>query len=603
MIKQEEEKKEEETEIIKKVLQVPEKIMVKDLAEKMEIKVTELISELIKNRIFANINEYLDFDTAEIVADHFAFTLEKSESIAEKRKLEMKKYTGPGAKKRPPVVVIMGHVDHGKTTLLDKILETNVVSGESGGITQNFSAYQVKKKGEVITFIDTPGHEAFYSMRERGAYITDLAVIVIAADDGVKPQTKEAIKFAKEAGVPIIVVISKVDKADKNIEKVKKELAENDLAPEEWGGKTICINVSAKTGEGITELLDMVILTADMEEIKANPSDIAEGFVIESHIDAQIGPVAIVLIQNGTLKEGDYVSVGSIWGRIKRIENFSGKRINKATPSMPVTIMGLNDVPRVGSFLLEESGRLTAETRVKEFAKLQISDGPIDKVISTAKIKELVKSNRVKKLNIILKADTKGSLEAIVQILETIESETVAVQILKMGVGNITETDIKMCHSSGAEIIGFNVCVSPVLEIFAEKDKVEIKIYKVIYELVDEIKEGLTMILEPEEIRTDLGIGKVIAIFKSGKKSAKKVDMIVGTKVESGKIEKGSQLEVLRNKEIIGEGIVKELQANKKAVKEVKKGNNAGITYEGNTIIEDGDILNCYKKEFVKRKL
>ncbi|MCK5490732.1 MAG: translation initiation factor IF-2 [Candidatus Pacebacteria bacterium] len=603
MIKQEEEKKEEETEIIKKVLQVPEKIMVKDLAEKMEIKVTELISELIKNRIFANINEYLDFDTAEIVADHFAFTLEKSESIAEKRKLEMKKYTGPGAKKRPPVVVIMGHVDHGKTTLLDKILETNVVSGESGGITQNFSAYQVKKKGEVITFIDTPGHEAFYSMRERGAYITDLAVIVIAADDGVKPQTKEAIKFAKEAGVPIIVVISKVDKADKNIEKVKKELAENDLAPEEWGGKTICINVSAKTGEGITELLDMVILTADMEEIKANPSDIAEGFVIESHIDAQIGPVAIVLIQNGTLKEGDYVSVGSIWGRIKRIENFSGKRINKATPSMPVTIMGLNDVPRVGSFLLEESGRLTAETRVKEFAKLQISDGPIDKVISTAKIKELVKSNRVKKLNIILKADTKGSLEAIVQILETIESETVAVQILKMGVGNITETDIKMCHSSGAEIIGFNVCVSPVLEIFAEKDKVEIKIYKVIYELVDEIKEGLTMILEPEEIRTDLGIGKVIAIFKSGKKSAKKVDMIVGTKVESGKIEKGSQLEVLRNEEIIGEGIVKELQANKKAVKEVKKGNNAGITYEGNTIIEDGDILNCYKKEFVKRKL
>ena len=603
MIKQEEEKKEEETEIIKKVLQVPEKIMVKDLAEKMEIKVTELISELIKNRIFANINEYLDFDTAEIVADHFAFTLEKSESIAEKRKLEMKKYTGPGAKKRPPVVVIMGHVDHGKTTLLDKILETNVVSGESGGITQNFSAYQVKKKGEVITFIDTPGHEAFYSMRERGAYITDLAVIVIAADDGVKPQTKEAIKFAKEAGVPIIVVISKVDKADKNIEKVKKELAENDLAPEEWGGKTICINVSAKTGEGITELLDMVILTADMEEIKANPSDIAEGFVIESHIDAQIGPVAIVLIQNGTLKEGDYVSVGSIWGRIKRIENFSGKRINKATPSMPVTIMGLNDVPRVGSFLLEESGRLTAETRVKEFAKLQISDGPIDKVISTAKIKELVKSNRVKKLNIILKADTKGSLEAIVQILETIESETVAVQILKMGVGNITETDIKMCHSSGAEIIGFNVCVSPVLEIFAEKDKVEIKIYKVIYELVDEIKEGLTMILEPEEIRTDLGIGKVIAIFKSGKKSAKKVDMIVGTKVESGKIEKGSQLEVLRNEEIIGEGIVKELQANKKAVKEVKKGNNAGISYEGNTIIEDGDILNCYKKEFVKRKL
>ena len=606
MVKQQEEeieKEDDKTENIKKVLQMPEKIMVKDLAEKMEIKSTELISELIKNRIFANINEYLDFDTAEIIADHFDFTLEKSESIAEKRKLQMKKYTGPGAKKRPPVVVIMGHVDHGKTTLLDKILETNVASGESGGITQNFSAYQVKKKGETITFIDTPGHEAFYSMRERGAYITDLAVIVVASDDGVKPQTKEAIMFAKEAEVPIIVVITKVDKADKNIEKVKKELAENDLAPEDWGGKTICINVSAKTGEGIDELLDMIILTADMEEIKANPSDIAEGFVIESHMDAQIGPVSIVLIQNGTLEEGDYISAGSMWGRIKRIENFSGKRVHKATPSMPVTILGLNDVPKVGSFLLEESGRLAAETRVKEFNKLQSSDGPSDKVLSTAKIKELVKSHKVKKLNIVLKADTKGSLEAIVQILETIESETVAVQILKMGVGNITETDIKMCHSSGAEIIGFNVNANSVLEKFAEKEKVEIKIYKVIYELVDEIKEGLTLILEPEEVRTDLGIGKVIAIFKSAKKSAKKVDMIVGAKVESGKVEKGALIEVLRDEEIVGGGTVKELQANKKAVKGVKKGNDAGITYEGDIIIEEEDVLHFYKKELVKRKL
>ncbi|MCK5332853.1 translation initiation factor IF-2 [Candidatus Parcubacteria bacterium] len=608
MTNQEEKKEQEEQEnneatIIKKVLQMPEKIMVKNLAEKMEIKSTELISELIKNKIFANINEYLDFDTAEIIADHFGFTLEKSESIAEKRKLRMKKYTGPGAKKRPPVVVIMGHVDHGKTTLLDKILQTNVASGESGGITQNFSAYQVKKKGELITFIDTPGHEAFYSMRERGAYITDIAVIVVAADDGVKPQTKEAIKFAKDAGVPIIVALNKIDKADKNIEKVKKELAENDIAPEDWGGKTICINISAKTGEGIDELLDMIILTADVEEIKANPSDTAEGFIIESHMDSQIGPVSIVLIQNGTLKEGDYISAGSVWGRIKRIENFSGKRIHKATPSMPVTIIGLNDVPRVGSFLLEESGRLSAETRVKEYNKLQTMEGPVDKVISTAKIKELVKSHKVKKLNIVLKADTKGSLEAIVQIIETIESETVAVQILKMGVGNITETDIKMCHSSGAEIIGFNVSSSPALEKFAEKEKVEIKIYKVIYELVDEIKEGLTLILEPEEVRTDIGIGKVIAIFKSGKKSAKKVDMIVGTKVESGKIEKGSLIEVLRNEEIIGTGTVKELQANKKVIKEVKKGNDAGITYEGDIIIEDGDVLHFYKKELIKRKL
>src|SRR5680860_80740 len=588
MTKQEEETTEDSN---KRILQMPEKIMVKDLAAKMEIKPTELISELIKNKIFANINEYLDFDTAEIIADHFEFKLEKTESIAEKRKQQLKKNTGPGSIKRPPVVVVMGHVDHGKTTLLDKILKTNVATGESGGITQNFSAYQVKKKGEIITFIDTPGHEAFYSMRERGAYITDIAVIVVAADDGVKPQTKEAILFAKEAGVPIIVAINKIDKPEKNIEKVKKELAENDLAPEEWGGKTICINISAKTGEGIDELLDMIILTADMEEIKANPSSLAEGFVIESHIDAQIGPVAIVLIQNGTLQDGDYISVGSIWGRVKRMENFNGKRISKATPSMPVTIMGLNEVPKVGSFLLEESGRLAAEARTKAINSIQTQEGSEDKILSTAKIKELVKSHKVKKLNIILKADTRGSLEAIIQILETIESETVAVQILKIGVGNITETDVKMARSSGAEIIGFNICASSVIEKFAEKEKIEIKIYKVIYELVDEIKEGLTSILEPEIIRTDLGILKVIALFKSGKKSAKKVDMIVGAKVESGKIEKGVFLEVIRNEEIIGEGIVKELQANKKAVKEVKKGNDAGITYEGNVIIEEGDIL------------
>ncbi|MCK4524876.1 MAG: translation initiation factor IF-2 [Candidatus Andersenbacteria bacterium] len=587
----------------KAVLEISENIIVKDLAEKMSVEVTALISELIKNKIFANINEALDFDTAEIVADFFGFELKKTESVAEKRKQQLKKNIGPGAKKRPPVVVVMGHVDHGKTTLLDKILQTNVAKGESGGITQNVSAYQVKKKGETITFIDTPGHEAFRSMRERGAYITDLAVIVVAADDGVKPQTIEAVKFVKEAGVPVLVAINKIDKPEKNIEKVKKELAEIDLTPEGWGGKTVCVNISAKTGEGIDELLDMIILASDMEEIKADPNCPAEGFVIESHLDPQIGPVAVILIQNGTLKEGDYVSVGPIWGRIKRMENYSGKRVHKAIPSMPVTVMGLNEAPKVGAFLIGETSRLVAEKRAKEFNKIQTEGEAGGKVISTAKIKELVKSHKMKKFNIILKADTKGSLEAIIQILESIESEDVAVQILKMGVGNITETDVKMAHSSGAKIIGFNVSINSATEKFAEKEKIEVKIYKVIYELVNEIKEDLTSILEPEIVRTDLGILKVIAIFKSGKKAAKKVDMIVGAKVESGKIEKRSLLEIIRNGEKIGEGTVKELQANKKVVSEVKKGKDAGITFEGNVIIEDGDVLNAYKEEKVKRKI
>ena len=596
----EEEKSNEE----KKVLEVPERIIVKNLAEKMNIKATDLISELIKNRIFANINEILDFETAEIVADYFGFELIKTDTIAEKRKQQLKNNIGPGAKKRPPVVVVMGHVDHGKTTLLDKILQTNVAGGESGGITQNVSAYQVSKKGETITFIDTPGHEAFHSMRERGAYITDLAIIVVAADDGVKPQTVEAVNFVKEAGVPVLVAINKIDKAGKNIDKVKKELAEIGLTSEDWGGKTVCVNISAKTGEGIDELLDMIILASDIEEIKANSNCAAEGFVIESHMDSQIGPVAIILIQGGTLKEGDYVSIGSTWGRIKRMDNFSGKRLHKAFPSMPVTLTGLNEVPKVGAFLIGETSRLTAEKRANEYAKIEKEEGKEEnQIISTSRIKELVKSHKVKKFNLILKADTKGSLEAIIQILESIESEDVAVQILKMGVGNITETDVKMAHSSNAKIIGFNIDISSVVEKFAEKEKIDVKIFKVIYELVNDVKEGLISILEPEIVRTDLGTLKVIAMFKLPKKSAKKVDMIFGAKVQSGKIEKGSLLEVFREDEKVGDGIVKELQWNKKPAKEVKKGNDAGITFEGDVIIKEGDIINAYKQEEVKRKI
>ncbi|MBW6440948.1 translation initiation factor IF-2 [Patescibacteria group bacterium] len=588
----------------KKVLEVPERIIVKNLAEKMNVKATDLISELIKNRIFANINDVLDFETAEIVADFFGFELVRIETIAEKRKQQLKNNIGPGAKKRPPVVVVMGHVDHGKTTLLDQILKTNVAGEESGGITQNVSAYQVNKKGETITFIDTPGHEAFHSMRERGAYITDLAVIVVAADDGVKRQTIEAVNFTKEAGVPVLVAINKIDKADKNIDKVKQELAEIGLLTEDWGGKTVCVNVSAKTGAGIDELMDMIILAADMEEIKANPNCTTEGFVIESHMDPQIGPVAIVLIQSGTLKDGDYVSVGSIWGRIKRMDNFLGKRIHKALPSTPVTLTGLNEVPKVGAFLIGETSRLVAERRAIEFAKIEKEEGRGERqIISTSRIKELVKSRKVKKLNIILKADTRGSLEAIIQILEAIDSEDVVVQILKMGVGNISETDIKMARSSNAKIIGFNVEISSVIEKFAEKEKIEVKIFKVIYELVSEIKKGLTSILEPEIVRTDLGTLKTIALFKLPKKSAKKIDMIFGAKVESGKVEKGSLLEIFRGDEKIGDGIVKELQCNKKVVKEVKKGNDAGITFEGNVLVQENDIIVSYKNETKMRKL
>ena len=596
--------KEEENKIEeKKILEVPESVIVKELAEKMDIKPTDLIAKLIENKIFANINEVLDFDTAEIVADDFGFELKKLESVDKKRKKLLKKNIGPGAKKRPPVVVVMGHVDHGKTTLLDKILKTNVAEGEDGGITQNFSAYQVEKKGEIITFMDTPGHEAFHAMRQRGAYATDLAVIVIAANDGVKPQTVEAINFAREMEVPILIAINKIDKPEANVEKVKKQLSEIDIVPEDWGGKIVCMSISAKTGKGIDELLDMIILTADMEEVKANPNSLAEGFVIESHLNPKSGPTATVLIQNGTLKNGDYVSVKSHWGRIKEIRDFSGKKIHKALPSMPVVITGLNNVPKAGSLLFAEINRFAAEDKVKKFLQEEQGGSVENKTVDSARIKQLVRSHQMKKLNIILKADTKGSLEAIVQILETIKSNEAVIQILKMGVGNITETDINLANSSKAKIIGFNISLDISVKKLAQKEDVDIKVYKIIYELMNDIKEELTSILGTEIVRTDLGVLKVIAIFKSGKKSAKKVNMIVGAKVESGKIEKASLIEILRGGEKAGQGKVKELQYNKKIAQEVKSGNNAGITYEGNVIIEEGDVLNAYKEEERKRKI
>jgi len=602
MIKQEEAEIEIDDKKEKTVLEIPENITVKDLASKMNIKPTELITVLIKNKIFASINEVLDFDTAAIIADDFNFELARARSEMDKRRQRLKIETGKGGKKRPPVVVVMGHVDHGKTTLLDKILETNVASKEFGGITQHFSAYQVKKKGESITFLDTPGHEAFHAMRQRGAYITDIAVIVVAADDGVKPQTIEAVDFAKSVGVPIIVAINKTDKPESNVDRVKKQLAEIDLLSEDWGGKTVCVNISAKTGEGIDQLLDMIILSADMEELKANPNAVAEGFVFESNLDPKIGPVAKVLIQNGTLKEGDYVTAGAVWGRIKRICNFAGKKIIKALPSAPVTVIGLNGVPRAGSLLVAEESRFLAEKKVKEF--LEHNKGESEsRPVTSAKMKEKIESNQVKKLNLIIKADTKGSLEAITGILETVGNENAIIQMLKAGVGNITETDIKLARSSKAVIAGFNISVSSDIKKFAEKEKVKIRIYNIIYELVNDAKEELVSLLEPEIVRTDLGNLKVIAMFKSGKKSAKVANIIFGAKVESGKIEKSSMLEVYRKGEMIGKGIAKELQYNKKAADEVKAGSNAGITYEGNVLVEIGDVLKAYKEEKRKGKL
>jgi len=589
----------------KNIIEIGDNIVVKDLAEKMGLKVTELIAELMKNKIFASINETVDFDTAVIVGDDLGFEIMRVRTELERgRQMIKRKELGRKAKKRPPVVVVMGHVDHGKTTLLDKILSTNVASGESGGITQNVSAYQVKKKGEVMTFMDTPGHQAFHSMRERGAFITDMAVIVVAADDGVKPQTKEAVEFAKNAGLPILVAINKIDKPEANIEKAKKELSEIDLLPEEWGGQTVCVNISAKTGEGIDNLLDMIILYSDMEELRAEYDVMAEGFIMESYLDPQIGPVAVALIQNGTLKAGDFITAGPVRGRVKTMNDFKGSSIKAATPSMPVTILGFNNVPKAGSIIKAFKIRKEAEAVTEGFLhekEENFANG--GKVISSSKTVEGEDVEKIKKLNLIIKADTKGSLEAIIQILETMKGEGVATHILKTGVGNITETDIKLARSSDAKIIGFNSSVDSNTRKFADKEKVVFNNFSIIYELASYVKEELSKLLEAEIVRVDLGKLKVIAIFKLPRKSAKVVDMIFGAKISGGKAEKGGRLEVMRNGEKVGEGTISELQHNKKTVSELKSGNNAGITFRGNVTVQEGDEILIYKEEKRQRTI
>lgn len=586
----------------KKIIEIEEAIAVKDLAARMGVKVTDLIAELMKNKVFATLNEKIDFETAAIVGDDLGFEIARKKSDLERSRMMLKgRDFGKGAEKRPPVVVVMGHVDHGKTTLLDKILSTDVAAGEHGGITQNVSAYQVKKKGETITFMDTPGHEAFHSMRERGAYITDLAVIVVAADDGVKPQTKEAVAFAKDAGLPIIVAINKIDKPEANVERVKKELSEIDLLPEEWGGKTVCVNISARTGEGVDNLLDMIILYADMEELRAEQNTFAEGFIIESHLSPKVGPIATALIQNGTLSEGDFVAAGAIFGRVKTMRDFKGEAVEDAVPSMPVTILGLAEVPRSGMVIKAYPTRSAAEAAAREFKEKSTGFLGEGNVLSVSKIKEMAENGKIKKLNLIIKADTKGSLEAIVQILDTIQVSGVAVQILKTGVGEITESDVKLAQSSDARVIGFNNIVEANAKKLGEKEGVEFKLFDIIYELVAYVKEELSDLLEAETVRTDLGKMKVIAIFKMPKKSAKAIDMIFGAKIEHGKVEKGARLEIMRGGEKIGEGALTELQHNKKAVGELKSGNNAGVTFKGDVLVEEGDEIVAYKEEKVKR--
>ncbi|HEX8974532.1 MAG TPA: translation initiation factor IF-2 [Patescibacteria group bacterium] len=588
----------------KKIIKLPSSVTVKKFSELLEVPVARVITELLKNNILATINEEIDFDTASIIAQDMGFETEPdlevsdSETINIEKLIEIckkEKESGKNLRPRPPVVTILGHVDHGKTTLLDTIRKASVAAKEAGGITQHISAYQIKKKGQLITFIDTPGHEAFSAMRERGASIADVAVLVVAADDGVRPQTKEVIEYLLDKKIPTVVAINKIDKPDANPMRVKQELADNGIIIEQWGGNIISSEISAKQNIGIDDLLDSILLVAEVEDFKADDKRDGLAVVLESNLDPQKGPVATVLIKTGTLKVGQDVTAGKAYGRIRKIEDFTGRSLQSAGPSAPVIIMGLNNVPNVNDILQVVSGKSLARMKSKEF-----SGGLVQRQerVTSQKLMKIIEDEKVQKLNLILKADVQGSLEAIEQILSTIKVEEVSINYVETGIGNITESDIKIAAPAQALVLGFNVETTTVAKRLAESNNVNIKTFKIIYELVEEVKRTIAEMLPPEIIRTDLGMVGVLAIFKTGKR-----DMIVGGRVNSGKIIKGALVEVRRDGEIIGKGKLENLQQNKNQTNEVGQGNECGITFEGDTKIKEGDTLIVYSEEEKKRTL
>ncbi len=492
---------------------------------------------------------------------------------------------------RPPIVVVLGHVDHGKTTLLDYIRKTNVAAKESGGITQHIGAYQISHKNKVITFIDTPGHEAFCQMRARGAKVADIAILVVAAEEGVKPQTKEVISCIKEFEIPTIVAINKIDKPAANPSKVIGELVREGIIVELQGGKTPSINISAKNGQGIDDLLEMILLIAEMEELKADYKKPTSGVVIESYMDPKRGPMATLLIQDGILKKSDIVSCGNAYGKIKSLEDFQGKNIPEAVPSMPVLVLGLNQAPTVGEKFEVVGSEESALAKIAENKKVKAG-------LSVEAPQQ--RDEGGKTLNMILKADVKGSLEAIEGVLKNIDTkeENIVINILKSEVGDILESDVKLAYSTDAIIIGFRVKSPNFIFDLAQRQGVRIKTFEIIYELVEEIRKGLSRLLEPEIIREELGKLKVIAIFIKEKSR-----MIIGCKVLSGKAVNKIAVNIIRNEEKIGTGRIVQLQHNKKDVGEVEKGKEAGILFEGEPIVEEGDVLELYREEKRKREL
>jgi translation initiation factor IF-2 len=572
-----------------KLVEIPHSIAVRNLAELLNISAVDVIKQLMRNGVFANINQVIDYDTAAAVATNLGYEAHpeaRTARTAESKRYQPQEEEAGGLKLRPPVVTIMGHVNHGKTRLLDAIRETNVMDTEAGGITQHIGAYQVEVDGQKITFLDTPGHEAFTVMRARGAQVTDITILVVAADDGVMPQTLEAIDHARAAGVPIVVAINKIDKPEASVESVKQQLADAGLVIEEWGGDVVCVPISAKEKKGISELLENLLVVAEMEELKADPSRPAVGVVIEAEMDKSRGPMATVLIQTGTLRVGDTVVTGSTWGRVRAMFNDVGKRVRKAEPSMPVAILGLDSLPQVGETLNVVASEQQARAAIQKHQK-----GVAPRAVSLDNLFDRISTGEVKELNVILKADVQGTIEPIRSSLERLGTDKVQVRIIHSSSGNITESDVMLAIASKGLIIGFGTGIEAGAKRLAEVEGVDIRSYDVIYNLVDDVEKALKGMLEPIYVEVVEGRAEVKAIFPSKKLK------VAGVAVTDGKVTRGASVRVRRGDKIVVESSVASLKRFKDDVKEVASGYECGVGLKDFEDFEVGDILEFYRKE------
>jgi translation initiation factor IF-2 len=576
-------------------------ITVGDLADRISVPVSSLIGELFKNGMMVTINEKVDFDTAQIIVSELGLEIELVQKVKEDVVAKREKSSSdPNAKDRPPVIAVMGHVDHGKTSLLDKIRGGKVAESESGGITQHISAYQVDHKNRKITFLDTPGHEAFAALREHGALLTDLVVIVVAADDGIKPQTLEAIRFARKAGVKMLVAANKMDKPGADINRLKQQLSENGLMPEDWGGDTIVMPVSAKTGEGINEMIDMVLLLADVEELKALDSGSAKGLIIESHMEQGRGPIAVALIEHGQLKQGDFLVAGSAYGKVRTIHDTNDKQIKGAGPSTPVLISGFKELPDFGDVFEVVKNEKQARTKASIEATDKKNTGKSSNVSDSELLRIISQKSQLQELNVVVKADVQGSLTSVIDSLKTLGNEEVAVRVVGSGVGAVTDNDLHMASSSNAIIYGFHVSLPPGLRQLASRDKISVRLYDIIYELLDDAKSELSELLAPEVIEKDLGRLKVLKVFKTTQ-----TEIIAGGEVTKGVLNIPSKVKVLRDKEVVAEVEASRLQRGPQEVKEVQTGEECGVTLNtaSRLNLAEGDQLEFYTVELKERSL